>query len=218
MDLSTCELQAEISPAQVLSILQDGHERFRTGKRLTRDFGRQLSALSAGQHPLAAVLSCIDSRVPAELIFDVGLGDIFSVRIAGNVTTPEVLGSLEFACAKAGAKLILVMGHTRCGAVAAAIESSSTGSKSFNGWDHLEPIIHTIQHSIDPLERQQISNLSDSELETIRDTVALRNVSLVSESILEESRILKNLEQQGRISVVGAVYNVANGEITFLPH
>ena len=121
MDYSTRELQNALTPQQVLQILKDGHERFRTGRRLTRDLGRQVNATADGQHPLAVVLSCIDSRTPAELIFDLGMGDIFSVRIAGNVTSRKVLASVEYGCAVAGAKLILVMGHTRCGAVTAAV-------------------------------------------------------------------------------------------------
>jgi len=216
VDFSTRELQAEATPAQVLKILQDGHERFRTGNRLTRDVAHQVTALSRGQHPLAVVLSCIDSRVPAELIFDVGLGDIFSIRIAGNITTREVLGSMEYACAKAGAKLILVMGHTRCGAVAAAVESTKSGSMCPASGEHLEPIIQAIQHSIDPVECQQMTKLSDSEKEVIRDAVAHRNVSLVTESIVQESRMLKNLSEQGRVSIVGSVYDVVTGEIRFV--
>ncbi len=113
MDYSTRELQRRAHARAGAADLKDGHERFRTGQRLTRDLGRQVDATAAGQHPLAVVLSCIDSRTPAELIFDLGLGDIFSVRIAGNVTSRKVLGSMEYACAVAGAKLILVMGHTR---------------------------------------------------------------------------------------------------------
>jgi carbonic anhydrase/SulP family sulfate permease len=104
-----------------LAILKDGHERFRSGRRLTRDLVRQVRATAERQHPLAVVLSCIDSRTPAELIFDLGMGDIFSVRIAGNVSSRKVLASAEYGCAVAGAKLILVVGHTRCGAVKAAV-------------------------------------------------------------------------------------------------
>lgn len=216
VDFSTRELQAEATPAQVLKILEDGHERFRTGNRLTRDLGRQVAALSSGQHPLAVVLSCIDSRVPAELIFDVGLGDIFSIRIAGNIITREVLGSMEFACAKAGAKLVLIMGHTRCGAVAAAVESSASSCTRLAGWEHLEPIVQSIQHSIDPIDFQQWAKLSDSEIEAIRDAITHRNVALMTASIVQESRILRSLSEQGQIAVVGAVYDVVTGAIEFL--
>ena len=134
VDYSTRELQAQLTAAQVLEILLKGNERFRTDQRLTRKLGRQIiDATAKGQHPLAVVLSCIDSRTPAELILDLGLGDIFSVRIAGNVISQNVLGSLEFGCAVAGAKLILVMGHTRCGAVTAAVELACSSAQPRTG-------------------------------------------------------------------------------------
>ncbi|MDH4302423.1 MAG: SulP family inorganic anion transporter, partial [Nitrospira sp.] len=122
VDYSTRELQAVLTPQQVLQILKDGHERTRAGRRLTRDFTRQVRATAEGQHPLAVALSCIDSRTPVELIFDLGMGDIFSIRIAGNITSRKVLASAEYGCAVAGAKLMLVIGHTRCGAVSAAVK------------------------------------------------------------------------------------------------
>ncbi|MEK6262449.1 MAG: SulP family inorganic anion transporter, partial [Planctomycetota bacterium] len=121
VDYSNRTLQDRLTPEQVLRIFKDGNERFRTGQRLTRDLGRQINATADAQYPLAVVLSCIDSRTPTEMIFDLGLGDIFSVRIAGNITSAKVLGSLEYSCAVAGAKLILVMGHTQCGAVTTAV-------------------------------------------------------------------------------------------------
>lgn len=217
VDYSTRELQSQLTPEQALQILKDGHVRFRTGRRLTRDLALQVNATAGGQHPFAVVLSCIDSRVPTELIFDVGLGDIFSVRIAGNVTSREVLGSMEYACAAAGAKLILVMGHTRCGAVAAAVELACSASARATRWEHLEPIVNVIQQSIDPLAYQRMTSLSDSEKDAIGDDVARRNVSLVTKSIVEESRMLKELQQQGRLAVVGALYDVFTGEIQFLP-
>ena len=151
VDYSTRELQDAASPEQVLQILKDGHERFRTGKRLTRDLARQVDATAEGQHPLAAVLSCIDSRTPAELIFDLGMGDIFSVRVAGNVAGSKVLGSIEYACAVAGAKLILVMGHTRCGAVTSAVQfkESEADPDQATGCQHIGDITRDIEESID---------------------------------------------------------------------
>ena len=111
-----------MTPLQVLEALCEGNERFRTGKQLSRDLHRQVNATSEGQHPMAVVLSCIDSRNPTEIIFDLGLGDVFSIRIAGNIISPKILGSMEFGCAVAGAKLILVLGHTRCGAINEAVK------------------------------------------------------------------------------------------------
>ena len=151
VDYSTHDLQGLLTSAQVLKILQEGNERFRTGKRLTRDLERQLQATALGQHPLAVLLSCIDSRTPSELIFDLGLGDIFSIRIAGNIISQKVLGSMEYGCAVAGAKLIVVVGHTQCGAVTAAVKlaGSQANAEQATGCQHLQPIIREIQSAID---------------------------------------------------------------------
>lgn len=220
VDYSTRDLQSQLAPQQVLQILQDGHERFRTGQRLTRDLGRQVSATSGGQHPLAVVLSCIDSRAPAELIFDLGLGDIFSIRIAGNVISREVLGSMEYACAVAGAKLILVMGHTRCGAVTAAVElacSAQTAAQA-TGCQHLEPIVHVIQQSADPLTCQGLEQLSAAEKEALVNRVARGNVSHVAEMVFGQSQMLNRLHREGRVAIIGALYDVVTGDIEFLAH
>lgn len=218
VDYSTRELQESITPEQVLQILKDGHERFRTGRRLTRDLGRQVSATAGGQHPLAVILSCIDSRTPAELIFDLGVGDIFVVRVAGNVTSPEVLGSMEFACAVAGAKLILVMGHTRCGAVTAAVNlvrSSKTAAQA-TGCQHLDHIVQDIQLSIDRSKCPEIAKLSPTEKEAFVNMVARRNAARMVEVMLHESETLRDLVREGRIAVVGAMYDVVTGNIEFL--
>jgi carbonic anhydrase len=220
VDYSTRELQSQLTPQQVLQILKDGHERFRTGQRLTRDLGRQLRAMAEGQHPLAVILSCIDSRAPAELIFDLGLGDIFSIRIAGNVITREVVGSMEYACAVAKAKLILVMGHTRCGAVTAAVELACSAETAVQatGCQHLEPIVHVIQQSVDPLTCQRLEQLSAAEKETFINAVARGNVSRVTEMIFGQSEMLNHLHQEGRVAIIGAIYDVVTGNIEFLPH
>lgn len=220
VDYSTRELQSTLTPQQVLQILKDGHDRFRTGQRLTRDLGRQIRATSDGQHPLAVVLSCIDSRAPAELIFDLGLGDILSIRIAGNVISREVVGSMEYACAVARAKLILIMGHTRCGAVTAAIEmtcSPETVAQA-TGCQHLEPIVQVIQQSIDPLACQRLERLSASEKENFINAVARANVARVSEMLLGQSQMLDGLHQKGSVAIIGALYDIVTGEIEFLPH
>ena len=219
VDYSTRELQDAVSPEQVLQILKDGHERFRSGRQLTRDFGRQIDATASGQHPLAVVLSCIDSRTPAELIFDLGMGDIFSVRIAGNVTSRKVLASVEFGCAVAGAKLVLVMGHTRCGAVTAAVNlicSNRTAAEA-TGCQHLDHIVDDIQQSTDPILCQNAEKLSPVEKEALIDAVARLNVSRVVERMRAESQTLDRLVQEGRIAIVGAIYDVVTGEIEFLP-
>jgi carbonic anhydrase len=218
VDYSTRELQDALTPKQVLQILKDGHQRFRTGRRLTRDLTRQVRATADEQHPLAVVLSCIDSRTPAELIFDLGLGDIFSIRIAGNVTSRKVLGSAEYGCAVAGAKLILVMGHTRCGAVTTAVNlicSTRTAAET-TGCQHLDHIVNDLQLSTDPATCRAVEDRPATETESFLDAVARRNVSRVVERMREQSLTLDSLVRKGRIALVGAMYDVVTGEIEFL--
>ena len=165
------------------------------------------------------MLSCIDSRTPAELIFDLGLGDIFSVRIAGNVASRKVLGSVEYGCGVAGARLILVMGHTRCGAVTAAVDlacSSGTVADA-TGCQHLEHIVHDIQQLTDPLACREVQQLPAREKESFVNAVARRHVARVVEQFLEQSQTLGELVRDGRIAIVGAMYDVATGDIEFLP-
>jgi len=218
VDYSTRDLQDALTPPQVLHILKDGHERFRSGRRLTRDLVRQVRATAEGQHPLAVILSCIDSRTPAELIFDLGMGDIFSVRIAGNVTSRKVLASAEYGCAVAGAKLILVMGHTRCGAVTAAVNliGETRTPAEATGCQHLDHIVHDIQQSADPVTIRGAEQLPAAEKQSFVDAVARRNVSRVVERMRQESQTLDGLVRKGRIAIVGAMYDVVTGEIEFL--
>jgi len=218
VDYSTRELQAAVTPKQVLQILKDGHERFRTGRRLTRDLGRQVLATAGGQHPLAVVLSCIDSRTPAELVFDLGLGDIFSVRIAGNVTSRKVLASAEYGCVVAGAKLILVIGHTRCGAVTAAVNliGEVRTPAEATGCQHLDHIVSDIQQSTDPVVCRGAKELPAAEKQSFVDTVARRNVLRVVERMRNQSQTLDGLVREGRIAIVGAMYDVVTGDIEFL--
>lgn len=217
-DYSTYELQQKLTSRQILQILKEGNDRFRTGQRLTRDLGRQIHATAHGQYPLAVVLSCIDSRSPAELVFDLGLGDIFSVRIAGNVTSGKVLGSMEYGCAVAGAKLILVMGHTQCGAVTAAVNlaCSSASVAAATGCQHLESIVRDVQHSVDPSACAHLDQLSSAERADFINDVARQNVLRTVATILQQSRTILDLLDQGRVAVVGAMYDVATGKIDFL--
>lgn len=218
VDYSTRELQQSMTPQQVLQVLREGNDRFRTGKRLTRDLGRQVNATAAGQHPLAVVLTCIDSRTPSELIFDLGVGDVFSVRVAGNIISRKVLGSMEYGCALAGAKLILVLGHTRCGAVTTAVRSvcSPESVVQLTGCQHVEFILRDIEQSIDRDACRGFERKSVSEQEAFIDEVARANVLRTVEAIPQQSETLAQLLRQGRIAIVGAIYDVAGGTIEFL--
>jgi carbonic anhydrase/SulP family sulfate permease len=218
VDYSTRDLQAALTPAQVLEILKYGNERFRTGRRLTRDLGRQVEATAAGQHPLAVVLSCIDSRTPAELIFDLGVGDVFSVRLAGNVLSRKALGSIEYACAAAGAKLVVVMGHTRCGAVTAAVDLIRSGKTAADatGCDHLDHVVQDIQRAADREACTAAGELAPPEKAAFVNTVARRHVELVVDDVQKRSRAITNLVGESRVAVVGAMYDVATGAVEFL--
>lgn len=218
VDYSTRDLQEQLTPDQILRILLDGNERFRSGQRLNRDLGRQMNSTAAGQHPLAVVLSCIDSRTPAELIFDLGLGDIFSIRVAGNVSSRKILGSMEYGTAVAGAKLVLVVGHTRCGAVGAAVSflCSSTTPEQATGCQHLDPILNEIQQVIDVPTCQRVQHGDKDEQAAFTDEVARRNVLQVVRSILHTSQTVANLVRTGRIAVVGALYDITSGKVEVL--
>ncbi len=218
VDYSTRDLQSALSPEQVLLILREGHDRFRAGRRLNRDLGRQASATAKGQHPLAVILSCIDSRSPAELIFDLGMGDIFSVRIAGNVVSRKVLASVEYGCAVAGAKLILVLGHTRCGAVTAAVEllNDTRSVAEVTGCQHLDHIVSEIRHSTDSQTNRKFEQLSPTEKTSFIDAVARRNVERVVHLMRLQSETLDRLVQEGRVAIRGAMYDITTGDIDFL--
>lgn len=218
VDYSTRELQAALTPQQVLQILKDGHERARTGRRLTRDFSRQVRATAAAQHPLAVALSCIDSRIPVEWIFDLGMGDIFSIRIAGNITSRKVLASAEYGCAVAGAKLLIVIGHTRCGAVSAAVTllGSQRTAAEATGCQHLDSIVSDIQRSTDESTHRAMEEPHAPGIDSFIDAVARQNVLRVVKEIRRQSLTLDNLVREKRIAVVGALYDVVSGSIEFL--
>lgn len=218
VDYSTRELQDAVTPGEVLKILKEGHERFRNGKRLTRDLGRQVVATAAGQHPLAVILSCIDSRTPAELIFDLGMGDIFSVRIAGNVSSPKILGSIEYGCCVAGAKLILVVGHTRCGAVSSSVQLKAAGKTALEttGCENIDHLLHDIDQAIEPGKLSNFDRLTAEDQEILINDVARRNVQQTVRRLQEQSCALNALVEEGRIAVIGALYDVVSGDMEFL--
>lgn len=217
-EYSTRELQQRFSPADVLAWMKAGNERFRSGNRLQRDLTFQINATTTGQYPLAVILGCIDSRAPAEMVFDVGLGELFSTRIAGNVVREKVLGSLEYACAVAGAKLILVMGHTRCGAVQTAVQLAVRGEESCEpiGCDHLNLIIKEIQKSADTQLLESWDDSTTLVQKSIVDEVSRRNALNSVQWIYRESETLRRMADEGKIAIVGALYHIETGLIDFM--
>jgi carbonic anhydrase/SulP family sulfate permease len=217
VDYSTRELQSQLTPTQVLQLLQEGNQRFLSGKRLSRDLGRQITATSAGQHPLAIVLSCIDSRTPTELILDLGLGDIFNIRVAGNVVGPKVLASIEYGTAVAGAKLILVMGHTRCGAINASVQlMQSPDVAAATGCEHLDAIVDRVRECINAREWESHQHEDGEAKQAYADKVARMNVIRHVDLIVKSSKTVRRLVDEGKVAVVGAMYDISTGKMEFL--
>lgn len=207
MRTQTKETQQHLTPAKALEILKDGNKRFVQNLKANRDLLKQVNETSDGQHPFAVILSCIDSRTSAELVFDQGLGDIFSVRIAGNCVNEDILGSMEFACKVAGAKLILVLGHTKCGAVKGACDDVRMGN--------LTALLNKIRPAVVDTQASGERNSANS---VFVEAVAQRNVDLAMDQIAERSPILKEMRASGSIGIVGGMYDVSSGEVTFTEH
>jgi carbonic anhydrase/SulP family sulfate permease len=218
IDFTTREVQSSLTPELVLEILKQGNDRFVSGQRLTRDLSRQIDATASAQFPMAVVLSCIDSRSPVEIIFDLGLGDAFVIRIAGNVAKEKVLASMEFGCAVAGAKLILVMGHTSCGAVKAAVELFESGldPAETTGCQHLDALVGEIQKAIAPGSKPIGDWVTPDIKAVFVDNVSRRNVLRTLDYIRDESQTLGALEKSGKIRIVGALYDIKTGMVDFL--
>ncbi|GGI78271.1 carbonic anhydrase family protein [Legionella impletisoli] len=205
MKTLTKEKQRKITPNEAIELLRRGNERFLNNLRLNRNLLQQVNETAEGQYPFATILNCIDSRTPAELIFDQGLGDIFSVRIAGNIINDDILGSLEFSCKLAGSKLIMVLGHTSCGAIKGACDKAELG--------HLTTLLKKIEPAIHEKKLQESSN-PECNLEFI-DDVAKLNVKHSMKEIKEKSPVLKELIEQGQIGLIGGLYDIATGEVDF---
>ncbi|GAA4765671.1 MULTISPECIES: carbonic anhydrase family protein [Flavobacterium] len=199
------ELQSQITPKKALEILKEGNHRFVNNLKLHRDLLEQVNATSEGQWPFATILSCIDSRTSAELIFDQGLGDVFSIRIAGNVVNTDILGSMEFACKVAGSKLIVVLGHTKCGAVKGACDHVEMGN--------LTELLSKLQPAV--YEEQQTKQERSSKNPEFVENVAQINVKRTVKSILQRSHILAEMIENGEIGIIGAMYNVETGDVEF---
>ena len=193
-----------MSPREILDELKAGNERFRSGRMAGIDYRQQQLASAAGQYPAAVILGCVDSRGPAEIIFDVGIGDIFNARVAGNVVSDDLLGSLEFACAAAGAKAIVLLGHTACGAIKGAIDNVELG--------HLSGLLAQIRPAI---AATTFSGERSSRNPVFVDAVARTNVRLGIEKIRRRSSILANLEHKKTIAITGAMYDLATGVVQF---
>lgn len=217
IDFSSREMQDSLTPERVLEIFQEGNKRFRSGMRLTRDLNRQLNATSSGQFPMAVVLSCIDSRTPTEMIFDLGLGDIFSVRIAGNTVSDKVLGSIEYSCAVAGARLILVMGHTSCGAVKAAVDliCNHTTAAEATGCVNLHSLIEEIQQSVDVDACKMIKTFSHEQKDDFLNDISYRNVLRTMQVIRKRSSTINQLLSEGKVAMMGAMYDITTAEVSF---
>jgi carbonic anhydrase len=207
MRTHTKETQATITPDKALTALRDGNERFRRNLRANRDLLEQVNETRAGQFPFAAVLSCIDSRTSAELIFDQGLGDIFSIRLAGNVVNDDVLGSMEFACRVAGSRLIVVLGHTNCGAIKGACDHVQMGNLS-TLLNKIEPSVY-FERSV--LEREKRNAKNPEFVQRVADIHVRRSV----EAIVERSVVLRQMIESGEIGLIGASYSVESGEVRF---
>ena len=199
------ETQESLTPMMALEILQEGNDRFLNNLKANRNLLQQVNETATGQFPFATILSCIDSRTSAELIFDQGLGDIFSIRIAGNILNEDILGSMEFATKVVGTKIIVVLGHTKCGAVVGACNGVEMGNLT----TLLRKINPAIQHETETLEARSGSN------EKFVNNVTKLNVLLTIKRIRNESPIIAELENQGLIKIVGAIYNVESGKVDF---
>ena len=207
MKAHTRETQASMTPKKALKFLKEGNQRFQTNLRANRNLLEQVNDTRDGQFPFATILSCIDSRVSAELVFDQGLGDIFSIRIAGNFINEDILGSMEFACKLAGTRLIVVLGHTKCGAVKGACDNAKMGNLT----TLIEKITPAVNNVIEPKDP---SLRNSTNLEFV-DNVAAKNVLLSIERIRKESPILAEMESHGEVLIVGGMYDISDGSVTF---
>jgi carbonic anhydrase len=201
----TKEQRDSMTPSQVIDELKKGNERFRAGKMAPRDYLAEKRSSASGQYPAAVILGCVDSRVPAEIIFDAGIGDLFSGRVAGNVVNDDMLGSMEFACAVSGAKLVLVLGHTACGAIKGAIDDVELGN--------LTGLLARIKPAI---PQTKFEGEKSSKNPAYVDAVALANVKVAIENTRRRSPVLEELEKKGSIQITGAMYNLANGVVEFV--
>ena len=208
MKAHTKSTQALMTPEKALLSLKEGNERFQNRKREERNLIEQVKDTSEGQYPFATVLSCIDSRVSAELIFDQGIGDIFSIRIAGNFVNTDILGSMEFACKLAGTRLIVVLGHTSCGAVKGACDDAKLGN--------LTSMLAKIKPAVDSTTQPSDINIRNSSNISFVNDVAVKNIELNIQNILNSSEVISEMVNNGEVKIIGAMYDVSSGTVNFL--
>lgn len=207
MKAHTRETQATMTPVRALEFLKEGNQRFQNNLKANRNLLEQVNDTKDGQFPFATILSCIDSRVSAELVFDQGLGDIFSIRIAGNFINQDILGSMEFACKLAGTKLLVVLGHTNCGAIKGACDNAKMGN--------LTHMLENIQPAVDAVTFPDEIDLRNSSNLGFVNEVAEMNVHLSIDRILAESEIIAEMVKKGEINIVGGLYDIDTGAVTF---
>jgi carbonic anhydrase len=205
MRTHTKETQNSLTPDLALQFLKEGNQRFINNLKANRNLLQQVNETAAGQFPFATILSCIDSRTSAELIFDQGLGDVFSIRIAGNILNEDILGSMEFACKVAGSKLLVVLGHTKCGAIVGACNNVDLGN--------LTMLLNKVKPAIET-ETQTNENRSGSNPEFVKN-VTENNVHLTLARVRQESNILAEMENNDQIKIIGALYDVETGYVKF---
>jgi len=205
MRTHTKQTQDNLTPALALDILKEGNERFVNNIKTHRNLLQQVNETSSGQFPFAAILSCIDSRTSAELIFDQGLGDIFSIRIAGNILNEDILGSMEFACKIAGSKLIVVLGHTKCGAIEGACNNIVLGN------------ITALLNKIKPAITQETKTITErnGRNKAFLENVTINNVFITVQKIKEQSSILNEMEQTKQIKIIGGLHDIETGQVIF---
>lgn len=205
MRTHTKETQDSLTPQLAIQILKEGNERFVNNIKINRNLLQQVNDTSSGQFPFAAILSCIDSRTSAELIFDQGLGDIFSIRVAGNILNDDILGSMEFACKLAGSKLIVVLGHTKCGAITGACDNVEMG--------HITTLLNKVKPAI--ASEKETSSERNGKNRTFVNNVTRNNVMLTVQQVKEQSPMLREMEQQGKIKIIGGLYDVDTAKVIF---
>jgi carbonic anhydrase len=203
--------QTAISPQEAIQLLKEGNERFLARQQAERDLQDQIHKTSGGQWPFAVVLSCVDSRVPAEIVFDQGIGDIFSTRVAGNFVNEDILGSMEYACAVAGSKLVLVMGHTGCGAV----KSTCDHVLSPLALGNITPMLNKLTPAVHAVKTQEDTDRSSENADFVNQVVE-KNVEMTIEDIRMRSPVLKGMEEEGKIAIRGAIYDISSGKVDFL--